>query len=98
LINPETSNWDCFQSKTSLFIQGACADGIKLALSEIHKQLPRSTWIIAIVDDEIIVEASEAKAERVKKILIKIMVSIFDRLFNKLVPIEVNARIRKNWG
>ena len=71
---------------------------MKLALSEIYKQLPRGTWIIGIVDDEIIVEASEAKAERVRKILIEIMVSVFDRLFNKLVPIEVNARIRKNWG
>jgi DNA polymerase I-like protein with 3'-5' exonuclease and polymerase domains len=60
--------------------------------------MPRSTWIIAIVNDEIIVEASEAKAQRVKKILIEIMVSVFDRLFNKQVPIEVNARICKNWG
>jgi DNA polymerase I len=98
LINPETTNWDCFQSKTSLVVQGACADGMKLALSEIHKQLPQSTWIIGIVHDEIIVEASEAKAEQVKKILIESMVSVFDRLFNKQVPIEVNARIRKNWG
>jgi hypothetical protein len=57
-INPESSNWDCLQSKTSMVVQGACADGIKLALSEIHKQLPRSTRIIAIVHDEIIVEAS----------------------------------------
>jgi DNA polymerase I len=97
LIKPETSNWDCFQSKTRLIVQGACADGIKLALSEIHQQLPRGAWIIAIVRDEIIVEASETKAEQVKKILIEIMVSVFDRLFNKQVPIEVNARIRKNW-
>jgi DNA polymerase-1 len=97
LIKPETSNWDCFQSKTRLIVQGACADGIKLALSEIHQQLPPGAWIIAIVRDEIIVEASETKAEQVKKILIEIMVSVFDRLFNKQVPIEVNARIRKNW-
>jgi len=71
---------------------------MKLALSEIYKKLPRGTRIIAIVHDEIIVEASEAKAERVKKILIETMVSAFDRLFNKQVPIEVNAVIRKNWG
>jgi DNA polymerase-1 len=41
-IDPQASNWDCFQSKTNLVIQGACADGIKLALCEIRKQLPRS--------------------------------------------------------
>jgi len=98
LINPEASNWDCFQSKTNLVVRGACADGIKLALCEIRKRLPRSTWIIAIVHDEIIVETPEAKAERVKKLLEEIMVSVFDKLFKKQVPIEVDAKICENWG
>ncbi len=98
LINPEASNWDRFQSKTNLVVQGACADGIKLALCEIRKRLPRSVWIIAIVHDEIIVEAPEAKAEQVKKLLAKIMVSVFDKLFKKQVPIEVDAKICENWG
>jgi DNA polymerase I-like protein with 3'-5' exonuclease and polymerase domains len=98
LIDPEASNWDCFQSKTNLVVQGACADGIKLALCEIHKRLPRSTWIIAIVQDEIIVEAPLVKAEQVKKLLEEIMVSVFDELFKKQVPIEVDAKIRENWG
>ena len=98
LIDPEASNWDCFQSKTNLVVQGACADGLKLALCEIRKRLPRGVWIIAIVHDEIIVEAPEAKAEQVKKLLAKIMVSIFDKLFKKQVPIEVDAKICENWG
>jgi DNA polymerase I len=98
LINPKASNWDCFQSKTNLVVQGACADGIKLALCEIRKRLPRSAWIIAIVHDEIIVETPEAKAEQVKKLLEKIMVSVFDKLFEKQVPIEVDAKICENWG
>jgi DNA polymerase-1 len=98
LINPEASNWDCFQSKTNLVVQGACADGIKLALCEIRKRLPRSTWIIAIVHDEIIVETPEAKAWQVKKLLEKIMVSVFEKLFKKQVPIEVDAKICENWG
>src|SRR5262249_3489525 len=67
LINPEARNWDCFQSKTELVVQGACAEGIKLALCEIRKRLPRSPWIIAIVQNEIIVETPAAKAEQVKK-------------------------------
>ena len=67
-------------------------------MCEIRKRLPRSTWIIAIVHDEIIVETPEAKAEQVKKLLEEIMVSVFDRLFKKQVPIEVNAKIRENWG
>jgi DNA polymerase-1 len=98
LINPEASNWDCFQSKTNLVVQGACADGIKLALCEIRKRLPRSTWIIAIVHDEIIVETPEAEAEQVKELLEEIMVSVFDKLFKKQVPIEVDAKICENWG
>jgi DNA polymerase I len=98
LIDPEASNLDCFQSKTNLVVQGACADGIKLALCEIRKRLPRSTWIIAIIQDEIIVETPEVKAEQVKKLLEEIMVSVFDRLFKKQVPIEVDAKICENWG
>src|SRR6516165_10551413 len=97
LINPEASNWDCFQSKTNLVVQGACADGMKLALCEIRKRLPPGTEIIAIVHDEIIVETPEANAEQVKKLLEEIMVSVFDKLFQKQVPIEVGIKIRKNW-
>ncbi|MBV8418257.1 MAG: hypothetical protein JO251_23930 [Verrucomicrobia bacterium] len=98
LINPEASNWDCFQAKTNLVVQGACADGLKLALCEIRKRLPRGVWIIAIVNDEIIAEAPKAKAEQVKKLLAKIMVSVFETLFKKQVPIEVDAKICENWG
>ena len=98
LINPEAGHWDCFQSKTNLVVQGACADGLKLALCEIHKALPKDAKLIATVHDEIIVEASEAKAEHVKKLLAKIMVNVFDKLFKKQVPIQVEAKICENWG
>ena len=67
-------------------------------MGEIRKRLPRSVWIIAIVHDEIIVEAPEAKAEQVKNLLSKLMVGVFDKLFKKQVPIEVDAKICENWG
>jgi DNA polymerase I-like protein with 3'-5' exonuclease and polymerase domains len=98
LIDPEASNWDRFQAKTNLVVQGACADGLKLALCEIRKRLPRSGRIIATVYDEIIVETTETKAEQVKKLVGKIMVDVFDKLFKKQVPIEVDAKICRNWG
>ena len=98
LINPEASNWNCFQAKTNLVVQGTCADGLKLALCEIRKRLPRGVWIIAIVHDEIIAEAPKAKAEQVKKLLAEIMVSVFETLFKKQVPIEVDAKICESWG
>ena len=60
--------------------------------------MPRGVWIIAIVHGEIIAEAPEAKGEQVKKLLAKIMVSVFETLFKKQVPIEVDAKICENWG
>ncbi len=75
-----------------------CADGLKLALCEIRNRLPRSVLIIAIVHDEIIVEAPEAKAEHLKKLLAKIMVSVFEKPFKKQVPIKVDAKICDNWS
>src|ERR1700736_302922 len=76
LIHPEASNWDCFQAKTNMVVEGAWADGLKLALCEIHRALPKDAKIIATVHDEIIVEAPEAQAELLKKLLAKIMVSV----------------------
>jgi DNA polymerase I len=98
LINPEASNWDRFQAKTNLVVQGACADGLELALCKIHKALSKDAKIIATVHDEIIVEAPEAQLEQVKKLLAKIMVSVFGKLFKKQILIEVDAKICGNWG
>jgi len=98
LINPEASNWECFQAKTNLVVQGACSDGLKLALCEIHHALPKDAEIIAAVHDEIIVETIEAQGEQVKKLLSKLMVGVFDKLFKKQVAIEVDAKICENWG
>jgi DNA polymerase I-like protein with 3'-5' exonuclease and polymerase domains len=81
-----------------MVVEGACADGLKLALCEIHRALPKDAKIIATVHDEIIVEAPEAHAEQLKKLLAKIMVSVFDKLFKKQVPIEVDAKICESWG
>ena len=98
LINPEASNWECFQAKTNLVVQGACSDGLKLALCEIHHALPKDAEIIAAVHDEIIVETIEAQGEQVKKLLSKLMVGVFDKLFKKQVAVEVDAKICENWG
>jgi DNA polymerase I-like protein with 3'-5' exonuclease and polymerase domains len=81
-----------------MVVEGAWADGLKLALCEIHRALPKDAKIIATVHDEIIVEAPEAQAEQLKKLLAKIMVSVFDKLFKKQVPIEVDAKICESWG
>jgi hypothetical protein len=35
---------------------------------------------------------------QVKKLLAKIMVSVFETLFKKQIPIEVDAKTCENWG
>jgi DNA polymerase I-like protein with 3'-5' exonuclease and polymerase domains len=60
--------------------------------------LPKDAKIITTVRDEIIIEPPEAQAEQIKKLLGKIMVSVFDTLFKKRVSIEVDAKICQNWG
>jgi UDP-N-acetylenolpyruvoylglucosamine reductase len=57
-----------------------------------------TAFVESTVHDEIIVEASEAKAEQVKKLLAKIMVNVFDKLFKKQVPIEVEAKDLRKLG
>ncbi len=82
----------------SLGFRPKSQDGLKLALCEVHKALPKDAKLIATVHDEIIVEAPEAQAEQVRKLLEKIMVSVFDKLFKKQVLIEVDPKICENLG
>jgi DNA polymerase I-like protein with 3'-5' exonuclease and polymerase domains len=78
-------------------VQGSCADGLKLAMVELHKRLPAGAGIISTVHDELIVETHEALAEETEKLVIGCMVQKMSDLFPE-VPIEVEAKICRNWG
>ena len=58
----------------------------------------RLAILFELLPNEIIAETPEANAEQVKKLLEEIMVNVFDKLFKKQVPIEVDAKICENWG
>jgi DNA polymerase-1 len=97
LTNEDDTNWGRFQLLINFPVQGSCADGLKLAMVRLAKELPPSTRMIATVHDELVLEAPEAIAEEIKVLTTKVMVEEMSRLFPGL-PIEVEAKICNNWG
>lgn len=77
-------------------IQGTAADIIKIAMVKTEKALAESgldAQLILQIHDELIVEASEKDAEKVKDILVSCMESACDMA----VPLSVDAHIGKTW-
>lgn len=77
-------------------IQGTAADIIKIAMVKTEKALKESgcdAALILQVHDELIVEAAEQDAEKVKEIL----VSCMENACELAVPMSVDANIGKNW-
>lgn len=76
-------------------LQGTAADLMKAAMIRIHEAL-RSTRsrLILQVHDELIVEAPDAEAERVKEILKKEMESAAELA----VPLQVDVHAGRNWA
>jgi DNA polymerase I-like protein with 3'-5' exonuclease and polymerase domains len=81
--------------------------GNVLAIAEYSQIEPRAAAYFSgdkrmieafIKAEDLHIEAPEAQAEQVKKLLAKIMVSVLDKLFKKQVPIEVDAKICESWG
>ena len=77
-------------------IQGTAADIIKIAMVKTEQALKESgcdAALILQVHDELIVEASEKDAEKVKEIL----VSCMENACSLAVPMSVDANVGKNW-
>lgn len=78
-------------------IQGTAADLIKMAMINVSQSLPRvspKARLILQVHDELIIEAPEADAETVAKLLNKEMESVMDLA----APIKAEVYIAKRWG
>lgn len=78
-------------------VQGTAADIIKMAMVSVHRRLAQeglAAKLILQVHDELIVEAPEAEAERVKAILQEEMESAADFA----VPLTAQAAIGKTWA
>jgi DNA polymerase I len=97
LAGPDATKWDRFQLLINFQVQGSCADGLKLAMVRLAKELPLSARMIATVHDELVIEAPEAIAEAVKILTAKVMVEEMGTVFPGL-PIEVETKVCSNWG
>jgi DNA polymerase-1 len=87
-------------------IQGACANGLKLALAllwERRDECPEAVPLLA-VHDEIVVEVKKDKAEAAQTWLKKAMVEGMERVLNDpesggpRVPVEVETKVGQTWA
>jgi DNA polymerase-1 len=71
-----------FNQACNLPIQGVCADLMLRALGTVHTRLAGiAAHVVAVVHDEVLVEASEHDADRAKAILEESMVEAFEVTF-----------------
>ena len=85
-------------------VQGAAADGLKLALAllwERRSECPGAVPVL-VCHDEIVVECVVDKAADAKTWLEKAMIEGMDTVMNDAgevhLPVEVEARIARSWG
>ena len=78
-------------------MQGSCADILKNALIDLVELLPQGAQLIAVVHDEIIIEAKEDLAMQVRALLAYVMKKAAEETL-KGVPVEVEAKVCANWG
>ena len=76
-------------------IQGTEADLMKLAMVELDKQLPAGAFQLLQIHDSILVECKEKDANKVAKLMQKVMENIYPKLGIKLT---VDTKIGKTWG
>ena len=80
-------------------IQGTNADMVKLAMARIATALAErklDAFLVNMVHDEIVVEASEGDAEAAREVVVKEMMSAGAE-FVRRVPMTVDAQIGETW-
>jgi hypothetical protein len=88
-----------FTEKLNSGVQGAGADGLKLALGLLHetRDAVPSAAPILVVHDEIVLECDERDAERAREWLERCMRDGMGELL-KRVPVEVEGQIGRDWS
>jgi len=85
-------------------VQGTAADGLKMAMAEVHKRLRKfegTAFIVATIHDELLVECNEPDGPEVLEMVQEAMVESMDSLINAEephVPIEVEGTVTKVWS
>jgi DNA polymerase-1 len=97
LLGPEPKDWHRFQLQTNFPTTGSCADGLKLAMVRLARELPPEAKIVATVHDELIVDCPESIAQEVEKLMNTVMVEEMAKIFPDL-PIKVDAKICNRWS
>lgn len=78
-------------------LQGTAADIIKLAMIALHKALipfGNQAQMVLQVHDELVIEAREELAEKVKNVVVETMESAV----KFTIPLKVDVRVAKSWG
>lgn len=97
LLPPELSAWDRFAQGVNTPVQGVAADGMKMALIELHCRLPEGARILLTVHDDVLVECPAEMGEDIRRLVEEVMRAEMDRLLPE-VPIVVEAEILESWG
>ena len=95
-----TRAWREFQAQINFLVQGACADGLKLAIARTSARLPAGAEIILSVHDELLILCKEADGAAVAAIADAEMAEAYRIAFGGelLVRIEFNAKPIKSWA
>ena len=88
-----------FTQACNIPIQGIAADAMLRAIAMVHTRLSGlQAWLAASVHDELVVEASEADAEKAKAILIEAMTEAFSTTFPGAPTAGlVDVKVGKSW-
>jgi DNA polymerase-1 len=97
LVPEGASDWERFTALVNTPVQGGCADGMKQAIVLLSGRLPAGARILSTVHDELIVEAPEAGAEAVLRLVLDTMREAMEALFPE-VPTEVEGGVCEHWG
>jgi DNA polymerase-1 len=85
-------------------IQGSSADGLKMAMTEVHKRLRKfegTAFIVASLHDELLIECNEVDAEEAEKRIKQAMLEAMNKLVNTSdpkVPIKITGDTTKVWS
>ncbi|MEM6914914.1 MAG: DNA polymerase [Verrucomicrobiota bacterium] len=98
LIPANTKWWPRFATLVNTPVQGTASDGMKQALWELHRRLPKSAKLVSMIHDEVLVEIPsdldpDELLNLVRQCLVDGMRSVLPN-----VPIEVEPHLCKTWN
>ncbi len=83
-FHPSLETWKVVFAALNFPIQSACAEVLKFVVQDLHKQLPAGAQIVALLHDEIVLEADEADAPAVMELTLKTMEEIGSVVFTRV--------------